>query len=136
MKPYCDGLLFSEHYLSARCAATDLRGGRRVTGVSTAIVEIPDDAMEIANRLDHLILFSGEGDFRGPVKAVQRKGVRLSVVNTLPNSPQMVADESRRQADGFIDLLDLAPRIRCAPLREEARTPTPARPAVDTADAG
>src|SRR5579884_807144 len=67
--------------------------------------------MEIADHIDHLVLFSGDGDFRSLVEAVQRKGVRVSVVSTNVTQPAMVADELRRQADEFIDLAHLAPRI-------------------------
>ncbi|HLI22634.1 MAG TPA: NYN domain-containing protein, partial [Stellaceae bacterium] len=61
--------------------------------------------------LDHIVLFSGDGDFRRLVEAVQRKGVRVSVVSTIRSTPPMVADELRRQADVFIELQDLAPQI-------------------------
>src|SRR3546814_8811283 len=64
--------------------------------------------MEMADHLDHIILFSGDGDFRRLVEAVQRKGLRVSVVSTVRSSPPMVADELRRQADNFIELQDLA----------------------------
>ena len=65
----------------------------------------------MAPHLDHVILFSGDGDFRRLVEVVQRKGVKVSVVSTVKSSPPMVADELRRQADQFIDLQDLAAEI-------------------------
>jgi len=67
--------------------------------------------MEMAQTLDHVVLFSGDGDFRRLVEAVQRKGLRVSVVSTIRSSPPMIADELRRQADVFIELQDLASRI-------------------------
>ncbi|MEO0718912.1 MAG: NYN domain-containing protein, partial [Pseudomonadota bacterium] len=61
----------------------------------------------LADNLDHVVLFSGDGDFRVLVEAIQRKGVRVSVVSTIRSQPPMIADELRRQADNFIDLEDL-----------------------------
>jgi uncharacterized LabA/DUF88 family protein len=74
-------------------------------------IELAIDVMEIAPHLDHIVLFSGDGDFRRLVDAVQRKGVRVSVVSTVRTQPSMVADELRRQADSFIELQDLANEI-------------------------
>jgi uncharacterized LabA/DUF88 family protein len=74
-------------------------------------IELAVDAMEMAEHLDHIVLFSGDGDFRSLVEAVQRKGVRVSVVSTNATQPAMVADELRRQADEFIDLTQLASKI-------------------------
>ena len=81
-------------------------------------VEIAVDIMPLAPRLDHIVLFSGDGDFRGLVAAVQEAGKRVSVVSTLACQPPMIADELRRQADQFIDLADLEPII------SRARHPT------------
>jgi len=67
--------------------------------------------MEMAQSLDHIVLFSGDGDFRRLVEAVQRKGVRVTVVSTIRSTPPMVADELRRQADVFVELQELAPQI-------------------------
>ena len=77
-------------------------------------IELAIDVMEMADRLDHIVLFSGDGDFRRLVEAVQRRGVRVSVVSTIRSQPPMVADELRRQADNFIELQDLAPKIQRA----------------------
>ncbi len=74
-------------------------------------IELAVDAMEMAEHLDHMVLFSGDGDFRSLVEAVQRKGVRVSVVSTNTTQPAMVADELRRQADEFIDIIHLAAKI-------------------------
>jgi uncharacterized LabA/DUF88 family protein len=74
-------------------------------------IELAIDVLEMAEHLDHVVLFSGDGDFRRLVEAVQRKGLRVSVVSTIKSAPPMVADELRRQADEFIDLAELAPRI-------------------------
>jgi uncharacterized LabA/DUF88 family protein len=63
--------------------------------------------METAAHVDHIVLFSGDGDFRPLVEALQRMGVRVSVVSTVRTQPSMIADELRRQADNFIELDDL-----------------------------
>ena len=88
---------------------TDAMGRRKLKG--NMDIELAIDVMEMAQTLDHIVLFSGDGDFRRLVEAVQRKGVRVSVVSTIRSSPPMVADELRRQADVFIELQDLAPQI-------------------------
>lgn len=84
---------------------TDAAGRRKTKG--NMDIELAVDLMEMAPNLDHIVLFSGDGDFRRLVEAVQRKGIRVTVVSTLESSPPMVADELRRQADNFIDLRDL-----------------------------
>lgn len=87
----------------------DSLGRRKVKG--NMDIELAVDAMEMSEHIDQLVLFSGDGDFRSLVEAVQRKGVRVSVVSTITTQPPMVADELRRQADSFIELADLAPMI-------------------------
>jgi uncharacterized LabA/DUF88 family protein len=71
-------------------------------------IEIAVDMLEMATHADHLVLFSGDGDFRAAVEAVQRKGVRVTVVSTVKSQPPMASDDLRRQADAFVDLADLA----------------------------
>jgi len=88
---------------------TDASGRRKVKG--NMDIELAIDVMGMAERLDHILLFSGDGDFRRLVEAVQRKGVRVTVISTVRSVPPMVADELRRQADNFIELQDLAPHI-------------------------
>jgi uncharacterized LabA/DUF88 family protein len=98
----------------------DSLGRRKVKG--NMDIELAVDAMEMAEHLDHIVLFSGDGDFRSLVEAVQRKGVRVSVVSTNATQPAMVADELRRQADEFIDLLHLASKIGRDPNERGDRT--------------
>ena len=81
---------------------TDSMGRRKIKG--NMDMELAIDVLEMAEHLDHVILFSGDGDFRRLVDAVQRRGVRVTVVSTFRSSPPMVADELRRQADTFIEL--------------------------------
>ena len=88
---------------------TDSMGRRKIKG--NMDIELAIDAMEMCEHLDHVVLFSGDGDFRRLVEAVQRKGTRVSVVSTVRSQPPMVADELRRQADSFIELHDLMPEI-------------------------
>jgi len=74
-------------------------------------IELAIDAMELAEHIDQMVLFSGDGDFRSLVEAVQRRGVRVTVVSTISSQPPMIADELRRQADVFTDLLELKSKI-------------------------
>ncbi|MEO1205374.1 MAG: NYN domain-containing protein [Pseudomonadota bacterium] len=96
---------------------TDAAGRRKVKG--NMDIELTVDAMRMAENLDHIVLFSGDGDFRSMVEAIQQRGRRVSVVSTLQTSPPMVADELRRQADNFIDLADLESAVG----REGGRAP-------------
>jgi uncharacterized LabA/DUF88 family protein len=88
---------------------TDAMGRRKVKG--NMDIELAIDVMEMAQFLDHIVLFSGDGDFRRLVEAVQKRGVRVTVVSTIRSAPPMIADELRRQADMFVELQDLAPQI-------------------------
>jgi uncharacterized LabA/DUF88 family protein len=98
---------------------TDATGRRKIKG--NMDIELAIDVMEMAEHLDHIVLFSGDGDFRRLVEAVQRKGLRVTVVSTVRSQPPMVADELRRQADHFMELQDLAPKIARDPaVREHA----------------
>jgi uncharacterized LabA/DUF88 family protein len=87
----------------------DSLGRRKVKG--NMDIELAVDAMEMAEHIDHMVLFSGDGDFRSLVEAVQRKGVRVSVISTITTQPPMIADELRRQADEFVDLIHLVGKI-------------------------
>ena len=92
---------------------TDDAGRRKLKG--NMDIELAIDVMEMAEHLDHAIIFSGDGDFRRLVDAVQRKGLRVSIVSTVRSQPPMIADELRRQADNFIELDDLRASIARAP---------------------
>jgi uncharacterized LabA/DUF88 family protein len=87
----------------------DASGRRKVKG--SMAVELAVDAMELTEHIDQMVLFSGDGDFRSLVAAVQRRGVRVTVVSTIATQPPMIADDLRRQADVFIDLRELQPKI-------------------------
>ena len=85
---------------------TDAMGRRKIKG--NMDIELAIDVLEMAEHLDHVILFSGDGDFRRLVEAVQRRGARVTVVSTVKSQPPMASDDLRRQADSFVDLADLA----------------------------
>jgi len=108
IRPLVDWLDYNGFRLVTKAAReyTDSQGRKRWRGDMD--VEIAVDMLEMAEHADHLLLFSGDGDFRCLVEAIQRKGARVSVVSTVKSQPPMVSDELRRQADNFIDLADLA----------------------------
>jgi uncharacterized LabA/DUF88 family protein len=90
----------------------DASGRRKVKG--NMDIELAVDAMELAEHVDQIVLFSGDGDFRSLVEAVQRRGVLVTVVSTISSHPPMIADELRRRADVFIDLVALRSKIERA----------------------
>ena len=104
---------------------TDSMGRRKFKG--NMDIELTVDAMQLADHLDHIVLFSGDGDFKGLVAALQHKGKRVSVVSTLQTAPPMVADDLRRQSDQFIDLDDLQELIARDPSARAERLERPAR---------
>jgi uncharacterized LabA/DUF88 family protein len=99
---------------------TDSMGRRKLKG--NMDIELTVDAMRLADHLDHIVIFSGDGDFKSLVGALQQKGKRVSVVSTLQTQPPMVADELRRQSDQFIDLADLEQMICRDPATRPPRT--------------
>lgn len=111
LRPLVDWLDYNGYTLVTKSARefTDAAGRRKVKG--NMDIEISVDMMEIAPSVDHIVLFSGDGDFRRLVESVQRRGRRVSVVSTLRTQPAMVADDLRRQADHFIELVDLQPLV-------------------------
>jgi uncharacterized LabA/DUF88 family protein len=105
----------------------DASGRRKVKG--NMDIELAVDAIELAEQIDQMVLFSGDGDFRSLVEAMQRRGVRVTVVSTISSQPPMIADELRRQADVFTDLAELQSKIgrdpseRAAPREPRHHTP-------------
>jgi uncharacterized LabA/DUF88 family protein len=87
----------------------DASGRRKVRG--NMDIELAVDALELADHVDQIVLFSGDGDFRSLVEALQRRGVRVTVVSTISSQPPMIADELRRQADVFTDLMELKSKV-------------------------
>jgi uncharacterized LabA/DUF88 family protein len=87
----------------------DSLGRRRVKG--NIGIELTFDAMRIADAVDHIVLFSGDGDFRALVAEFQLRAKRVSVFSAWKSHSAMVADGLRLQANQFIDLADLQPLI-------------------------
>lgn len=107
LRPLIDWLDYNGYAVVTKPAKefTDASGRRRVKG--SMDVELTIDALELASHIDRMVLFSGDGDFRPLLAAVQRRGVKVTVVSTIVCQPPMLADELRRQADTFIDLAEL-----------------------------
>ena len=120
IRPLVDWLQYNGFTMVTKPAKefTDSMGRRKVKG--NMDIELAVDAMEIAAHVDHIVLFSGDGDFRPLVEALQRKGVRVSVVSTIRSQPPMIADELRRQADNFIELEELRDVIGRPPREDRA----------------
>jgi uncharacterized LabA/DUF88 family protein len=109
LRPLVDWLDYNGYRLVTKPARefTDSQGRKRWRGDMD--VEIAVDMMEMAAAgCDHLVLFSGDADFRALLQAVQRRGARVTVIATVKSQPPLIADELRRQADNFVDLADLA----------------------------
>ncbi|CCE05821.1 conserved hypothetical protein [Bradyrhizobium sp. STM 3843] len=121
VRPLIDWLDYNGYSVVTKPAKefTDAAGRRKIKG--NMDVELAVDAMELAEHVDQIILFSGDGDFRSLVEAVQRRGVRVTVVSTIKTQPAMIADELRRQADVFTDLVELKSTIGRDPAERAAR---------------
>lgn len=132
IRPLIDWLDYNGYRVVTKPAKefTDSLGRRKVKG--NMDIELAIDVMQLADNLDHIVLFSGDGDFRSLISAVQAKGRRTSVVSTLTTRPPMVADELRRQADQFIDLADLRDEIGREPNERPERVRERPAPAPTT----
>lgn len=112
-RPLMDWLDYNEYTVVTKPAKQDFASvGSRAMKAKMEI-ELAVNAMDLAERMDEMVLFSGNGDFRALVKALQRRGVRVTVVSTLKRPAPTVADELRRQADFFQDLDELRGLIGC-----------------------
>ena len=103
---------------------TDSTGRRKIKG--NMDIELTVDALELAEYVDHYVIFSGDGDFRTLVEALQRRGRKVSIVSTMASQPPMISDDLRRQADNFIDLMSLKSELGREPSERPARRPEPA----------
>lgn len=139
IRPLIDWLDYNGYTMVTKPARehTDAAGRRKIKG--NMDIELAIDMLEMAQHIDHAVLFSGDGDFRRLVEAVQRRGVRVSVVSTFRAQPPMVSDELRRQADTFVELQEISEHISRDVQREDqdmpavvrrpiTRGPTPADP--------
>ncbi|MEM1049478.1 MAG: NYN domain-containing protein [Pseudomonadota bacterium] len=111
IRPLIDWLDYNGYHVVTKPAKEfyDAQGRRKVKG--NMDIELAVDAMELSDSVDHFVLFSGDGDFRKLVEALQRRGKKVSVVSTLQTQPPMIADDLRRQADNFIDLAEISNKI-------------------------
>jgi uncharacterized LabA/DUF88 family protein len=111
VRPLIDWLDYNGYTVVTKLAKefTDASGRRKVKGSMS--IELAVQAMELADHVDRMFLLSGDGDFRPLLEAVQRRGVHVTVVSTIVSQPPMVADDLRRQADAFIDLAELKPKL-------------------------
>ena len=107
IRPLVDWLNYNGYTMITKPAKeyTDSQGRRKIKG--NMDMELAIDALQMCEHLDHVVIFSGDGDFRYLVEKIQNKGKRVTVVSTIKTSPPMIADELRRQSDQFLDLADL-----------------------------
>ncbi|ARO13776.1 hypothetical Protein BVG79_00422 [Ketogulonicigenium robustum] len=124
IRPLVDWLHYNGFAMRTKAAKEfmDAQGRRKIKG--NMDIELTVDAMELAPHVDHIVLFSGDGDFRPLIESLQRRGVRVSVVSTVRSQPPMISDELRRQADNFIELDELRDVLGRPPRdpRPEGRT--------------
>ena len=145
LRPLVDWLGYNGYSVVTKPAKefTDATGRRRVKG--SVDIEMAVDVLDLTPHLDHVVIFSGDGDLRRLVEAVQRRGVRVTVISTIRTQPAMIADDLRRQADAFLDLADLAEHITRRQVEPRARSAgasvralparaTPADPFRETSD--
>jgi uncharacterized LabA/DUF88 family protein len=111
VRPLIDWLNYNGYTVVTKATKEfiDASGRRKMKG--SMDIELAVNAMELTEHIDEMVLFSGDGNFRSLVAAVQRRGVRVTVVSTIASQPPMIADDLRRQADAFIELRELQPKI-------------------------
>ena len=141
IRPLVDWLDYNGYTVVTKATKefVDASGRRKIKG--NMDIELAVNAMELAPHVDQIVLFSGDGDFRSLVEALQRRGVRVTVVSTISSQPPMIADELRRQADVFTDLIELQAKLGRDPAdrpppREPRHTPQFLQRSVTTAPRG
>ena len=117
IRPLIDWLDYNGYKVVTKPAKefTDSTGRRKIKG--NMDIELTVDALELAEYVDHYVIFSGDGDFRTLVEALQRRGRKVSIVSTMASQPPMISDDLRRQADNFIDLMSLKGELGREPYR-------------------
>ncbi|HZG26862.1 Uncharacterized conserved protein, LabA/DUF88 family [Ensifer adhaerens] len=125
IRPLIDWLDYNGYRVVTKPAKefTDSLGRRKIKG--NMDIELAIDAMEQCETVDHLVIFSGDGDFTTLVEALQRRGRKVSVVSTMATQPPMIADDLRRQADHFIDLNSLKAEVGRDPSERQSRVQEP-----------
>lgn len=126
IRPLIDWLDYNGYKVVTKPAKefTDASGRRKIKG--NMDIELTIDALELTKVVDHYVIFSGDGDFRTLVEALQRKGRKVSIVSTMASQPPMISDDLRRQADNFIELLSLKAEVGRDPSERPPRRPEPA----------
>lgn len=111
LRPLVDWLDYNGYTMVTKTSRefTDSQGKKRFKG--SIDIELTVDLLTLSSQIDHAIIFTGNGDFRRAIEAAQAAGVKVSVISTMKSSPPMASDELRRQADMFIDLVDLEKEI-------------------------
>ena len=111
VRPLLDWLDYNGYTVVTKATKEFIDGSGRRKVKGKMDIELAVDAMELAEHVDQVVLFSGDGDFRSLVEAVQRRGVRVTVVSTISSQPPMIGDDLRRQANVFTDLVELRSKI-------------------------
>ncbi len=121
IRPLIDWLDYNGYTVVTKPAKefTDSTGRRKIKG--NMDIELTIDALELASVVEHYVIFTGDGDFRSLVEALQRRGRKVSIVSTITSQPPMISDDLRRQADTFIDLMSLKAEIGRDPGERPAR---------------
>ncbi len=134
VRPLVDWLQYNGFAMVTKTAKefTDVSGRRKVK--ANMDIELAIDAMEMACHVEHIVIFSGDGDFRRLVESLQRQGVRVSVVSTIRSNPPMISDDLRRQCDNFIELDDLREVIGRPPRGDQQQTGLQRAPVEDQAE--
>ncbi len=131
IRPLIDWLDYNGYKVVTKPAKefTDATGRRKIKG--NMDIELAIDALELTEFVDHYVIFSGDGDFRSLVEALQRRGRKVTVVSTMASQPPMIADDLRRQADHFVDLTALRAEIGRELSERPQRRFEPQEPADD-----
>jgi uncharacterized LabA/DUF88 family protein len=131
LRPLTDFLQYNGYQVVTKPAKqfTDAQGRTRIKG--NMDIELAIDMLELAPHLDHIVLFSGDGDFRRLIEAVQRRGLRVTVASTIRVAPPMIADELRRQCDQFLELEEFKPEIARRTFEPVPRGEARERPAIE-----
>ena len=131
IRPLIDWLDYNGYKVVTKPAKefTDSTGRRKIKG--NMDIELTIDALELSDVVDHYVIFSGDGDFRTLVEALQRRGRKVSIVSTMASQPPMISDDLRRQADNFIDLMSLKGELGREPGERPVRRPEPAEAEED-----
>ncbi len=131
IRPLIDWLDYNGYCVVTKPAKefTDSSGRRKVKG--NMDIELTVEALDMSQYYDHMFLFSGDGDFTALVSALQRRGKKVTVVSTLTTQTPMIADDLRRQADHFVDIVELAKTVG----RDAADRATPAKESEATSNA-